>query len=830
MVTAALLAAIAGASAAAAAFTPPGYPPGPDIFGRVSEPLEHPYNSNQGWPGTPADHFIINWVGTTVVARIDPIANPGGVAGHVHNVVGSSNFRSVLNTPEEQQQSACSSTIVAGDRSNYWTPTIYFVNENGKFEATSTMSRIYYHTPGYNTQPFPQGMRIISGVANYRNTSEFRNRGVALGCGSQGLGPWLPNGTTHPGGCREIEGSINFPSCGWANQSLDSWDHFSHLTWPVFAGGGRTYLDNWPGVFCPPSHPIKYPQNMLQTLSKLSDDQLKRWRANQVNLILSNGDETGNTFHGDFVAGWDQELQAQTIAQCGNTNGPGTDYSKCPPLNNPVNNKDDAFSCRHQGMIPAEEVGFYRPLDNLPGCNPRWPLNAGPEKPDNCPWHGEEPGWTAPNVWWSDDTHNQEVIIPLAVNLPADANYTLEGLKKYPSAGDNAKLGPWGQDPRIKNTGTVLVGTSADVANNLKASTATNKADSVFGMSDTTPFVGVEPPCVCPLYQTNLNNWNNGQNPRPGDLPAMKVMPVCGAVNSKGDGVPKTGYINGPAPIITGTPNNPPPWEYSWRVGLGIYPGGRDGDLPGWPVWRDGNIGNTIPGRWYWDSPDNSTGLVSNAGTGNASTPTAASTSSSVSGSGTAVVSSSASGSGTAVASSNASGSGTAITSSAAGPGTAVASGSASSSQSGLPGGNLAVKPTEAPFKVVGGAGSNGSYSQPPVSPSLYGGVSSASGSVSSISSGLSTRATAAQTNDASGSGAGAAAGLSTTSPSVATTGAPAAGTPSVISSYTTASAGSPHVGAPHFNNGESPTTSPGTKPGRCRPKHHRGRRSRHRF
>lgn len=88
----------------------------------------------------------VNWVlshsMSLAVSRIDPILDEGGVAGHVHNVIGGSAFNSEssvamlrdargnqadtfaehLNSPEQQAQSQCSSTNVQADKSNYWAP------------------------------------------------------------------------------------------------------------------------------------------------------------------------------------------------------------------------------------------------------------------------------------------------------------------------------------------------------------------------------------------------------------------------------------------------------------------------------------------------------------------------------------------------------------------------------------------------------------------------------------------------------------------------------------------------------------------------------------
>jgi hypothetical protein len=40
-----------------------------------------------------ADHWILTELSTLMIGRMDPIVNPDDVSGHVHGVVGASNFQ-----------------------------------------------------------------------------------------------------------------------------------------------------------------------------------------------------------------------------------------------------------------------------------------------------------------------------------------------------------------------------------------------------------------------------------------------------------------------------------------------------------------------------------------------------------------------------------------------------------------------------------------------------------------------------------------------------------------------------------------------------------------
>jgi hypothetical protein len=78
-------------------------------------------------------------------ARMDPLMVPGKIGGHVHNILGASNFRVDLNTPDEQQNAGCSTAPLQADKSSYWTPALYFINPDGKYEPIpSNHNRAYY--------------------------------------------------------------------------------------------------------------------------------------------------------------------------------------------------------------------------------------------------------------------------------------------------------------------------------------------------------------------------------------------------------------------------------------------------------------------------------------------------------------------------------------------------------------------------------------------------------------------------------------------------------------------------------------------------------------
>ncbi|TXT07352.1 hypothetical protein VHUM_03072 [Vanrija humicola] len=444
------------------------------------------------------DLFHVN-IGPIAQGRIDPIVDPGKFAGHTHTIFGASNFRNVLNTPEEQLKAGCSSTAFQKDKSNYWIPTLYFINKDNKYEPVNVSGgRAYYIFRGEKNVPFPDGFRMIAGNANNRDANNISKSGIGYHCRprkeDQGtpndrFSLYLPNGTlSHQ--CEDMVTRMFFPSCGWANQSLDSWDHSSHVTFPISGpqGDGLMYYDPWSGSQCPETHPVKYPLVNLEVYWRLTKSQKEQWRTGKdaINLIWSNGDTHGTSFHADFVFGWEQDLfRKMTEAKCTSKNCPANEF------------KDEKFipNCRFEGMVPDEPLGFIEPLDQLPGCNPRWDFSQGDHKPKDCPWFKGDPGWTPANAV----VKVMGQINPVALDLPG-ANFTQEGLLKY-SKDDLYAYQP--VDDVHHEYGALSPenwwpnrwwnGTQEDIDANKKLETAVNKQPKVIDMDDDSAFSDINP-------------------------------------------------------------------------------------------------------------------------------------------------------------------------------------------------------------------------------------------------------------------------------------------------------------------------------------------------
>lgn len=81
------------------------------------------------------------------------------------------------------------------------------------------------------------------------------------------------------------------------------------MAYPVH--GGSYWVVN--ANRCPDTHPIAYPQVMLESFYELTAEQKANWRPGQANLVWANGDTYGDTLHADFVNGWPTHILQQAI-------------------------------------------------------------------------------------------------------------------------------------------------------------------------------------------------------------------------------------------------------------------------------------------------------------------------------------------------------------------------------------------------------------------------------------------------------------------------------------------------------------------------------------
>ena len=76
------------------------------------------------------NHFIQG--SEIVMGRMDPIVSPGVASGHVHAVQGGGGFALDMTNQQAVSNSSCTSAYLKADKSNYWTPALYFQDPKTK--------------------------------------------------------------------------------------------------------------------------------------------------------------------------------------------------------------------------------------------------------------------------------------------------------------------------------------------------------------------------------------------------------------------------------------------------------------------------------------------------------------------------------------------------------------------------------------------------------------------------------------------------------------------------------------------------------------------------
>lgn len=83
--------------------------------------------------------------GPLVEGRVDPIVNPGTAAGHTHTIQGGNAFGMTMTDRQALDKSTCTSSLVKNDKSNYWTPKLFFKADDGTLHDVELFyMNVYY--------------------------------------------------------------------------------------------------------------------------------------------------------------------------------------------------------------------------------------------------------------------------------------------------------------------------------------------------------------------------------------------------------------------------------------------------------------------------------------------------------------------------------------------------------------------------------------------------------------------------------------------------------------------------------------------------------------
>lgn len=236
-----------------------------------------------------ADHYAMN----------DPIVfygQPG--ASHMHTFYGntSTDADSTLTSLSASSPSTCGRGMGTSDLSAYWVPSLMKKNADGTSSVVKTqqVTTVYYRRAGGGmgpgVQPFPNGLRMVAG--NAKATSDQSLSIVQWDCGGGGLES--PHMYQCPGtASAPIHASLVFPSC-WDGVHLDSADHKSHMAYAA------------PNGTCPADHPVSLPEVTFEVDFP--------GIAGGPDYYLASGGIY--SFHGDFFADWNNQVQNALVASC----------------------------------------------------------------------------------------------------------------------------------------------------------------------------------------------------------------------------------------------------------------------------------------------------------------------------------------------------------------------------------------------------------------------------------------------------------------------------------------------------------------------------------
>ena len=296
---------------------------------------------------------------------------------HVHSIVGGSNFDKTMSY-QSARASTCTTARVSEDKSNYWTPQLYYYNpKDTTYQAIPVAYVNTYYLPRSGkdgkVQAFPDGLRMVSGSPNRRTfNNDADSKAATYVCldysGShQGDPEWAERNSFFNHNCPQgMRAQIFFRSC-WDGVNLDSPDHVSHMAWP--SGG----VD---GGECPATHPVRLVSLFYEFIYQVqnfpyNDPQYPTW-------VFANGDTTGYGMHGDFLNGWPAYNNGTNILQaaidgCNDDNGVGGELNNCPPF---VPYLSGGSGCGPQNLLVNEDIGMGHPIAKLPGNNLMWIGNS----------------------------------------------------------------------------------------------------------------------------------------------------------------------------------------------------------------------------------------------------------------------------------------------------------------------------------------------------------------------------------------------------------------------------------------------------------------------
>ncbi|KAF2673554.1 hypothetical protein BT63DRAFT_159880 [Microthyrium microscopicum] len=339
------------------------------------------------------------------IYRIDPLVSPGKLSDHAHTFHGSPGFGMNI-SHDEIRAGSCTSCLVTHDKSVYWTPPLMFQYPNGTtvvLEQIGGMLAYYEQLPIVpipqpgQTTAFPAGFRMIAGDNTRRGStlpatieqksvwvfdpkmreqSTLAQLAIGFNClNYKGTPEPFDDRNKLPGrhvldSCADgLRLELTFPSC-WDGEHLDSPDHKSHVAYSSLVFDGT----------CPEGFEKRLPTLKYETIFNVA-----KYNGVEGKFMLSNGDETGYSYHGDYVMGWDEKFLQDAVDGCQNRSGLVGD---CQYFKDAIQPENAAASCHFNPPEKAQEENCAGPrLGNCHGPDGHAGSKSCPAKrkrSDNC--------------------------------------------------------------------------------------------------------------------------------------------------------------------------------------------------------------------------------------------------------------------------------------------------------------------------------------------------------------------------------------------------------------------------------------------------------------
>jgi Domain of unknown function (DUF1996)/Carbohydrate binding module (family 6) len=221
----------------------------------------------------------------------DPIVFPGQ-AGASHNHTFLGNTTTDANSTLASLKAGGTNCSPVEDKSAYWIPTLY---ANGTPVDPAGNVTVYYGSrliDPSQTQPFPEGFRMIAGDA--KQQTDINGQGNHFYCagigGAVGLAPDGVTPICAP--TANLNYQLVFPDC-WDGVHLDSPNHKAHVSDAV-------------NGTCPAAFPVPIPTVSFVIAYPVGLDT--------THITLASG--TTSSMHGDFFNAWDPAAQAARVRNC----------------------------------------------------------------------------------------------------------------------------------------------------------------------------------------------------------------------------------------------------------------------------------------------------------------------------------------------------------------------------------------------------------------------------------------------------------------------------------------------------------------------------------